>query len=140
MRQLFLIAMVIVSLISFSVLDVSGQGRNASFIGLWKGIDPFDGSDALRSITRNDDGTFYIIGTESYLSGCGGRRGIIVGVGVIEENILVSDQITLICYDPYEETPEIDVEYSIDRINKVLIEKFTGGSFPQLIFHRIDSR
>jgi hypothetical protein len=105
------------------------------FIGLWQGIDPIDGSEMLRSITRNGDGTFLIVGTESHYVGCYGDRGKSVGTGVLEGNVIASSDFTLICYgdnyfadadDVYYPCP---MEIEADRLNRTIIENYEGSMF-----------
>jgi hypothetical protein len=48
------------------------------FVGYWMGIDPLDGGDVRRGITANGNGTFSMIGHDSFLTLCDGTdRGII---------------------------------------------------------------
>jgi hypothetical protein len=37
------------------------------FVGYWMGIDPLDGGDSRRGITRNNDRTFSVIGRDTVL-------------------------------------------------------------------------
>ena len=44
--------------------------RGQQFVGYWMGVDPLDGGDARRGITRNPDGTFSVIGRDTVFTLC----------------------------------------------------------------------
>jgi hypothetical protein len=47
------------------------------FVGYWMGIDPTDGGDTRRGITENANGTFSVVGRDSFLTLCDGTdRGL----------------------------------------------------------------
>ena len=68
------------------------------FIGLWQGIDLTDGSEIQRSITYNRDGTFTILGYETFYTGCVGGRGIVEATGALQEGVIVSYDFELNCF------------------------------------------
>lgn len=108
------------------------------FIGLWQGVDPLDGSEALRSIIKNKDGTFKITGSESFFSGCGSDRGIVEATGYVKRYVLRTEDATLTCFED-NTVFDIELKYVPDRKNGTLVE-VTGGGFPPVVLHRIDNR
>lgn len=85
-QMMAMATLIIMGLTSQSVL--ADNERESAFIGLWEGVDPQDGGIQLRSITRNEDGTFSLIGRDTYLSTCGGtERGVITGTGTVENGV-----------------------------------------------------
>src|SRR5262245_51178378 len=79
----------------------SGGSQSArQFVGYWMDVDPLDGGDGRRGITANDDGTFSMIGHDSFLTLCGGTdRGIIRvdDFTAVDSSTLVSDSHVLTC-------------------------------------------
>ena len=141
MKRLLIMFIIVFSIIFASNVNAGGLFKGFYFIGLWQGTDPADGSEVLRSITKNSDGGFDIIGSEPYTGGCNGERGKITATGVLEAGVIVSEDFTLTCYNP-PPTPgpftDMQVEYVPDRFNRTLLEVYQGGAgFPPVILHRI---
>ena len=109
--------------------------RGLSMVWLWQGVDPLDGSEALRSITMGQDGDFNIVGSESYFSGCGSDRGIVEATGRLEQGVLVTRDFTLTCFE-INKVLFVEVSYVPDRRNGTLVEVI-GGGFPPVVLHRI---
>jgi len=130
----------IFSIISASNVNAGELLKGFHFIGFWQGVDPYDGSEVLRSIVKNDEGTFDIIGSENYTSGCNGERGKITATGVLEAGVLTSIDFTLTCYNG--PGPFIaPVEYVPDRFNRTLLEVYQGeAEFLPVILHRISKQ
>ena len=124
-----------IALAPFALAKSVNQGKD--FVGLWQGIDPLDGSEVLRSITLDEDGTFNIIGTETYFDGCDGR-GKVSATGSFDNGILGSNNYTLHCYDPEKDITPRWVEYVQDKENGTIVEVI--GNFPPVILHRIDTQ
>jgi len=140
MKRLFTIFFVILSLIIVSPVHAGGILYKLSFVGLWQGIDESDGSEAVRSITLNDDGTFNIIGQEPYTSGCEGERGMITATGVLTDGIIMSDNFTLTCFNG-EGPFTVTATYELNKLNGTLIEDIPYISdFGPMILHKISKR
>lgn len=134
----FLILIAIIA-VPFATADSGKRHNKKFFIGLWQGIDPLDGSEALRSITIDEDGKFQIIGYESYYNGCGSDRGIVKATGNLDNGVLVTDYFSLECYESGIIYDGIFVEYIRDKKNGTLIESI-GGGFPPVILHRVNTK
>ena len=120
----------------------SGGPQSArQFIGYWMGIDPLDGGDARRGITANDDGTFSMIGHDSFLTLCGGTdRGIIrVDDFTAVGSTLVSDNHVLTCTNNGQ---TITLRNRTELIDKNIIrETITGDNFfDETIYHRVSEQ
>jgi hypothetical protein len=138
MKRLLIMSVVVFSIILAWNVNAGPLVKGFYFIGLWQGIDPNDGSEVLRSITKNNDGTFNIIGSETFFHGCDGGRGIATGTGVLEDDVLISEDFTLECYDVGTYPGEI--QYVPDRLNRTLEEHDMSGIFEPSILHRINKR
>ena len=138
MKRLLIMFIIVFSIIFASSVNAGGLFKGLYFIGLWQGTDPFDGSEVLRSITKNSDGSFDIIGSEPYTSGCDGERGKITATGVLEAGVIVSSDFTLTCYNGLGPFTGSVLEYAPDRFNRTLLEVYQGeAEFPPVILHRI---
>ena len=63
-----------------------------SFVGLWEGVDPVDGGDALRSITCSRDESCTLAVTYSVITLCGGGPAFAGGTGGLDGDELVSQR------------------------------------------------
>jgi hypothetical protein len=142
MRRWITISIVVFSIILASTVQAGGLLQKLYFVGLWEGIDDFDGSVAQRSITLDSDGKFYIIGQEPYTFGCGGERGKITATGVLKDGVIYSDDFSLTCYNGSNGFKNGIVEYVPDKLNGTLIESFPDSSidFPPSVLHKISNR
>ncbi len=117
--------------------------RNArQFVGYWMGIDPLDGGDARRGITRNEDGTFAMIGRDTVFRLCDGtdRAVITMSDGLVEGSALVGDFL-LTCFNTGS-TATLKVRYDVVDTN-ILRETATtqeGEFIDEIIFHRVSDR
>jgi hypothetical protein len=113
------------------------------FVGYWMGIDPLDGGDSRRGITRNEDGTFSMIGRDTVFTLCDGTdRAIVTGEGaVVTDGALVSDDVMITCTNTQAEVA-LKIRYDvIDR--NILRETVTtpaGEPVDEIIFHRVSQR
>ena len=133
MKRILLILIVVFSIILVSNVNADPPLQGSYFIGLWQGIDPNDGSESLRSIVKNDEGTFDIIGTETYFSACGGYPGVIEGTGELEDGVILCT-FNIRCLGGSTFTGS--QEYVPDRRNNTLLEVSDSG-YPTIILHRI---
>jgi hypothetical protein len=91
-EQIKLTAVLVTTAILISSVTVFAAGPSP-FVGHWEGID-IDGSDIRLSIGGPSDGPFQITWTESYISFCDGKAGILRGTGEVDpedENMLEAD-------------------------------------------------
>jgi hypothetical protein len=141
MRRLFIISIVVFSMILASTVQAGRLFQKLNFVGLWQGIDPFDGSEAQRLITLNSDGTFNIIGQEPYTSGCNGERGMVTAIGVLEGGVIITDDFALICFNGSDPFGPYYGTYTPDKLNGTLIEDFPDSSrFRPTSLHKISNR
>jgi hypothetical protein len=113
--------------------------RAADFIGLWAGVDIEDGSFYQRAITCVEDGTCEVLGSDQFFTSCDdlGGRGLLIGSGRLEDDVLHLPEFTLICGDGTEIS--FPTTYSIDRKNGTLVE-VTDGPPASQNFHRLSPR
>jgi len=134
-----IIVSILVLMIAVPICSADSGKNKKKFIGMWQGIDPLDGSEALRSITLDDDGIYNIVGYESFYNGCysatGNPRGIVEATGSVEDGVLITDYFALKCQNgPVYD--DISVEYIRDKKNGTIIESI-GGGFPPVILHKV---
>ena len=125
--------------------DRSGHDRTGArqFVGYWIGIDPLDGGDARRGITRNDDGTFAIIGRDTVFTLCDGTDRAIITVdgAAVADGALASDNLVISCTNN-QSTVTLKVRYDVIDRNIVRETTTTQADAPvdKIIFHRISAR
>jgi len=133
-------------LVAQAANESSGRNGHASsarqFVGYWMGIDPLDGGDSRRGITRNDDGTFSVIGRDTVFTLCDGtdRAIITVGDAAVARSALVSDDLVITCTNQ-NSTVRLKVRYDvIDRnIVRETVTTQSGEPVDQIIFHRVSA-
>jgi hypothetical protein len=110
-----------------------------SFIGLWKGIDPVDGGDSLRSITCSLDRSCELAATDSVITLCGGGPAFASGTGGFEGDELAFPDAVLTC--PDGTTVNLAIRYERDLLNRTLVETTvvldTDTILPNIIFHKV---
>ena len=113
--------------------------RAADFIGLWAGVDIEDGSFSQRAITCEEDGACQVLGSDHFFTTCDelGGRGILEGLGRIEDDVLHLPEFALICGDGT--AISFPTTFSIDRKNGTLVE-VTDGPPASQNFHRLSPR
>ena len=121
------------------------QARTAwearQFVGYWMGIDPLDGGDSRRGITRNDDRTFSMIGRDTVFTLCDDTdRAVITGDGAIAESALTID-VVLTCHGNGE-TLELTVRYEpIDEhILREIVTTRDDQPVDEIVFHRVSEQ
>jgi hypothetical protein len=121
--------------------EKGGHGPGAQqFVGYWMGIDPLDGGDTRRGITKNDDQTLSVIGRDTVFTLCDGtdRAVVTVGDAVIAGSTLVSDNLVITCTNTAS-TVRLRVEYGV--IDKHIIRETTttqaGEPVDEIILHRV---
>jgi hypothetical protein len=121
--------------------DQARHGSDArKFVGYWMGIDPLDGGDSRRGITRNEDRTFSVIGRDTVFTLCDGTDRAIVTVGdaTVIGSALVSDDLVITCTNDGS-TVELKVRYDvIDRnIVRETVTTQADEFVDEIIFHRV---
>src|SRR5262245_18774542 len=123
--------------------EPGGQGSARQFVGYWMGIDPLDGGDVRRGITANDDGTFSMIGHDSFLTLCGGTdRGIItVSDFTAVRSALVSDHHILTCFN---NNSTLTLRNRTELIDKNIIRETVttqaGVLVDETLYHRVSQQ
>jgi hypothetical protein len=135
-------------LVAHAASSSSGQkaakaSSGRQFVGYWMGIDPLDGGDSRRGITRNDDRTFSVIGRDTVFTLCDGTDRAIVTVSdaVVAGSALVSDNLVINCTGNGS-TVRLKVRYDvIDRnIVRETVTTQAGEPVDEIIFHRVSER
>ncbi len=98
---------VAVGLMAPAVSQAGGKHKGvelSSFVGLWEGIDPADGSHQVFQMTPNDEGALDILLHDSAFTLCEGTdKGISEGTAVLlDDGTLISDDFTLTCFSTGE--------------------------------------
>ena len=107
-----------------------------AFVGLWEGIDPFDGSLQRLSITCADDMTCDVRLTDSFFTDCEGETGFAQGEGIIEDGALSVSAFMLTCNNG--ETLEDSELFVPDFANGTLINLDARSDIsPPTAFHKI---
>jgi hypothetical protein len=118
-----------------------GGGRGArQFVGYWMGIDPLDGGDSRRGITKGKGRSLSVIGRDTVFTLCDGSDRAIVTVGDarISGSALVSDNFVITCTNT-KSTVKLKVRYDvIDRnIVREMVTSQTGEPVDEIVFHRV---
>jgi len=104
------------------------------------GIDPLDGGDSRRAITRNDDGTLSLIGRDTVFTLCDGTDRAIVTDGDLTRSgrALVSDTFTIKCTNTNSQVV-LKARYEVVDKNVVLetLTSQTGDPVDKILFHRV---
>jgi hypothetical protein len=119
----------------------AGHGPSArQFVGYWMGIDPLDGGDSRRGITRNGNRTFSVIGRDTVFTLCDGTdRGIVtVSDATVVGWALVSENLVITCTNNGS-TIRLKVRYDVIDRNILRETVTTQGGEPvdEIIFHRV---
>ena len=109
------------------------------FVGYWMGIDPLDGGDSRRGITKKAGG-FVLIGRDTVFTLCDGTDRAIVTADdlTVTGTKLVSDDFVISCTNN-NSTVRLKVRYSVIGRN-ILRETLTtqgGDPVDKIIFHRV---
>jgi hypothetical protein len=111
-----------------------------AFVGYWMGIDPLDGGDSRRGITRNSDGTLSLIGRDTVFTLCDGTDRAIVTDGDLtrSDKALVSDTFTIKCTNTNSQVV-LKARYEVVDKNVVLetLTSQTGEPVDKILFHRV---
>lgn len=96
-----------------AVLVAQDIEHGRKFASYWMGIDPLDGGDSRRGITRNDDRTFSVIGRDTTFTLCDGTGRAIVTLrdGTIVGSALVSDNFLITCFGEIDHLSQLEEIY-----------------------------
>src|SRR3954471_10120165 len=122
--------------------DRSGHDRTGArqFVGYWMGIDPLDGGDSRRGITRKSGGRFAVIGRDTVFTlGDGTDRAIVtVDDARPSGRALVSDNFVISCTNNGQ---RISLKLRYDVVDRNIIRETltTQSADPvdKIIFHRV---
>ena len=118
------------------------QGAH-TFVGYWMGIDPLDGGDSRRGITRNGDGTFSLIGRDTVFTLCDGTdRAIVTDTDLTPSGrALVSDNFVIKCTNTGAEV-HLKARYEAVDHNVVreTLTSQAGAPVDTILFHRVSAR
>jgi hypothetical protein len=113
------------------------------FVGYWMGIDPLDGGDSRRGLTRAAGGKFALIGRDTVFTLCDGTdRAIVTDTGLtVAGRTLVSDSFVISCTNN-NSTITLKVRYEVIGRNVIRETLTTQGGDPvdKIIFHRVSQR
>lgn len=110
------------------------------FVGYWMGIDPLDGGDSRRGITKRNGGGFALIGRDTVFTLCDGTDRAIVTADdlTVSGTKLVSDDFVIECTNN-SSTIRLKVRYSVigRNIIRETLTTQTGDPVDKIIFHRV---
>lgn len=134
MKHLFVMR-VALFMLSTSMTSQAQAGDVSTFVGLWKAVDPLDGSHLVLSITKNEDDTVKLLIYDTFFTTCDGNRGIGQGTGeVLAEGALKVDDFTISCF----ETGNTQTAFTTFTRNSdgTLREVLAAPLTPLIIYHR----
>ena len=125
---------------SASSAQATAKPKARQFVGYWMGIDPLDGGDSRRGITRTQGGRFALIGRDTVFTLCDGTDRAIVTADDLSQSgrSLVSDNFVIRCTNNGQ-TIRLKVRYDV-LARKVIRETLTtqsGEPVDKIIFHRL---
>ena len=135
--------LVVLGIVALTLASGAAEARNErlalgprAFVGLWQGIDPFDGSVQLLSIACSDQTTCDVRLTDTVFTDCDGGTGFAQGEGIIEDDLLAVETFDLTCNDG---TSLIASEVFVpDFANGTLINLDARSDIsPPTAFHRL---
>ena len=136
-RALVTLCVVLVLFLGPMATAASSQ-QSRSFLGLWQGIDPDDGSGVLYSFSDNDrDGVIEIIGRETFFTVCNGD-GVIKGTGVVESEGRLVAQLVVTCR-PGPTKVAVTMTFQLIPRDDVLI-LVPAAAISPITLHRVSHR
>ena len=123
--------------------DNGHQGADRAFVGLWQGIDSFDGSTQYLSVTCSRQRTCDVrLNDTAFTLSCQNQIGFARGVGSIEGPVL-EVELTLYCLDLYGTSYLAGSqanEFVLDRRNGTLININDDPVPVHNVFHRLSGK
>jgi hypothetical protein len=120
--------------------DGSKGPRGGQFVGYWMGIDPLDGGDSRRGITRNDNGTFSLIGRDTVFTLCDetDRAVVVADDFTASGSSLASDDVRLTCTNNGN-TLVLRIRYDVVEKNIIheTVTSTSGDPIDEIVFHRV---
>ena len=112
------------------------------FVGYWMGIDPLDGGDSRRGITKRGGGRFAVIGRDTVFTLCDGTDRAIVTTSDarLSGGSLSSDNFVISCTNNGQ-TIRLKLRYHVVARN-IIRETLTtqsGDPVDTIIFHRVSA-
>ena len=140
MRRVLVLATVALVAIVFAV-RIWAAPPARTFQGYWIGVDPIDGGDQRRSVVLGEDGTFSVVGRDSFLRLCDSTdRGVVtVDDGVLtSRDTVTTDNLKLACFGNGA-VLVLKARYELVS-DGLMIEHLTmqdGAPIQRLLLHRI---
>ncbi len=122
------------AILSFTAMvSADTQAREAALTGLWQGVDSVDGS--LRTLSIEDldgDGTYEVLGHDSYWSLCEGSRGLERASGKVGEDGILRVAGSIHCASG--KAVDIETTFTPQGSSGALLEEVVGQPFKTLLF------
>jgi hypothetical protein len=142
-RILLMLTLLLLASAYLDARDKGSQGEARRFVGYWMGVDPLDGGDSRRGITRNEDGTFSVIGRDTVFTLCDNtdRAIVLVDDAVLDRSRLSSDNLVIRCFNTGA-VVHLKVRYDVIDANIVreTVTQQNGDPVDQIIFHRVNQK
>ena len=123
MKRFSIIVLVLLSVVFLVSMVSADSGGNASFVGLWQGIDINDGSLRTISINDNDrDGVYDVFHHDTFWLICGDDSGFFSGFGTVGSNGKLNVEGNLICSSSGFSTV-VSIDYEFNRFSDTLEER-----------------
>jgi hypothetical protein len=140
-RRLVLVTIAVLGFLG--VARPNAQPPTRSFEGYWMGIDPVDGGDSRRSIRRQADGTYALVGRDTVLTLCDDTDR---GIATFEDGTTTgrdrmgTDNLTIRCFNT-SASVVIKARYQLVDANTMLetLTLANGTPFATIVFHRISA-
>jgi hypothetical protein len=123
------------------VLRVFAAAPVKTFEGYWMGIDPVDGGDQRRSFVQHEDGTFSVVGRDSFLRLCDNSdRGVIAfdDGTVVGHGVVATDNLKLTCFS---DGAIVLLKARYELVNdSLMIERLTtqeGAAVQNMALHKV---
>jgi hypothetical protein len=153
-RRLVIIVSAVLFVASVGSVVLGAHAANASsqrqtrkapdadqFVGYWMGIDPLDGGDSRRAITRSGD-RFPLVGRDTVFTLCDDTdRAIVTGDGVIVGSELHVDNVLITCFGNGA-ILELTVRYEPldENILRETVTTRDGDPVDVILFHRVSEQ
>ena len=143
---LFLLAFALFGLVLVARPWAEQPAKNnaKTFQGYWMGIDPLDGGDSRRGFVQQPNGTFAMVGRDSFFTLCNNTdRGLAEfdDGTIVERGVLKSDDVKLTCFNTGA-TVMLKVKYVLidDSAMTEFLTDQNGTPIDTIIFHKVSQK